>query len=277
MINKTLFPIVIGLALLQIYLYLPQQTTLANFFTITLLALWALMQFGGQILNKIEATVKIVKTNFTKEPLLVSIGIVFAILYIVELQVSIYIELLGDTVNLSWLFWLSNILPLILIYSFIFLNKTYATAGLLSATLYESSWSIDFIGRAIFNVPPFGGIADYMFQTYPFHFFINLNHLFFIPLFFYGIIRMGVAKNAYLICMKVGLLIMTVTWIFTKQEDNINCLYHSCLKFIPLNLSPIFNLLFLIIVPQLLILAPLNWFLYTLYYRFKKPSSRHGS
>lgn len=269
-ISILFWPLMIGFVLLQIHLFLPQQTVLANYFAITLIFLWAILRFGLSILNKIESVIGVVKENFAKEPMLVSIGIVVFILKVVELQVSIYIELLGKEVNLSWLFWFSNVLPLVMSYSFIFFDKSYATFGLLASILYESFWSIDFLGRIFFDYPPFGGVADYMFKTYPFHFFVNLNHLFFIPLFLYAVIKIGVAKDAWITGIKFGSSLLAVTLIFTNRDDNINCLYQSCLKHIPFTDSPFVNLLIIGVLSQILVMAPLNWIFYKSYNKFRK-------
>lgn len=231
-------------------------------------------RFGGSVINFFVRVLAELKSNFNRDPFLFSFGITVLIIYLIELHVSIYIELIGDVVDLSWLLWVSNILPLVLSYSFIFRSRTYATLGLLASLVYEVPWNVDFFGRAIFNAVPFGGLADYMFSTYPFHFFANLNHVYFLPLFAYGVYKLGVDKNAYKLAFLWGIILVGAAKLFTLPVENANCAFHSCLKIIRLELPPTVNVLFWSIVPQLILVTPLNFLLIFIEKRLKTFKSR---
>lgn len=243
--------------------------TNGKYIALTLIFLLLFRRFGGSVINFFDRVLIKLKSNFSRDPLLFSLGVTVLIIYLIELHVSIYIELIGTVVDLSWLLWISNVIPLFMSYSFIFRSRTYATLGLLASLAYELPWNVDFFGRAIFNAVPFGGLADYMFSTYPFHFFANLNHVYFLPLFAYGVYKLGVDKNAYKLAFVWGIILVGAARLLTLPGENANCAFHSCLKLIRLELPPAINVLFWGIGPQLILVTPLNFLLVFIEKKFK--------
>ena len=129
------------------------------------------------------------------------------------------------------LLWFSNAITLLLGLSLILMNRLFMGAMLISSTA-EIPWVIDFIGRLFFGKGIFGNVTQYMFKDFGFYsinFYMELDHLFVIPLALYGAFKIGVHKNSYLISSAHIILLNILTFYSTPASKNINCIYHLCL------------------------------------------------
>lgn len=233
-----------------------------SYLLILILLTSAINPIGRQLISLCLKVLKIIKSNFNIDSILTSLGSAVLIIALFELAVSIRVELEGEVVDFSWILWLSNILPWIMSYSFIFRNRLGCTMGLIASLIFEITWTSDFIGRLVFNLAPFGGIADYMFSTNNLHFFVNLNHLFFIPLFAFGVVRLGVHRKASLWMIVYALIIEVVSYFLSSETENANCVFRSCLNLYKFNFGPFGNIVFWSVVPQIILGMPINFALW---------------
>jgi len=95
-------------------------------------------------------------------------------------------------------------------------------------------WTIDFIYTLIFGNSLLG-VVDYFFINGPlFSKIISIQHLFTIPLSFYALsILKSKREDAWKLSFIEIVLIYFVTLILTPEASNINCVYGSCINFVP--------------------------------------------
>lgn len=178
----------------------------------------------------------------------------------------------------GWYLWLSNLLPFFLSYALIFGSKRYMTFVFLCALVYESTWSTDFYGRVFFNWAPFGGQADYMYGLYlenKLFFFSNLNHVWYLPVSLWGLVKLGVDRWGFLTVAFWAMVINMTTWLVVPESSNINCVRQPCNFGLKINnilnpladysrRAPFLYLILWTLLPVPIIFAPLNWLAYRL-------------
>lgn len=206
------------------------------------------------------------------------LGILLLLIHLLEQIYGLY-RLVFNHEEIDWFFWLSNLLPYFLAVAFIFQSRIYMTLSLIGSLVYESPWTIDFFGRLIFNKVFFGGVADYIFLLPLYFYIVNLNHIIFIPLAIFGSYKLGIDKNGHKLWIFWSVILLLMSYAFTSPVHNINCVHNPCIIG-PTNFSsdhPLVYLVMWMFLPWLLVAIPLNWLLYNIYYRVKKPLSNRES
>lgn len=98
-------------------------------------------------------------------------------------------------------------------------------------------WTIDFTYRATAGVPLWG-LTDYFFvggNLLPK--FVSLQHLYTIPLVLWALGSLKInRKDIWKISFLQAIVIFIMTHLFTDPEQNINCVFKSCLSFFDLSL-----------------------------------------
>ena len=133
--------------------------------------------------------------------------------------------------NLEHILW-SSFFILLLVGIGILRRSTFLIVGLINiAAIPYTLWSIDFIylvstGQSLL------GITDYFFIPGPLlGKIITLQHLFTVPLSFYAIYLIKLKRNdAWKLSFILLISIFFVTRLFTSEENNINCVFSSCLN-----------------------------------------------
>lgn len=129
----------------------------------------------------------------------------------------------------SQLFWFCNSALYLLALGFYFRKSILITAVLLGALVVQLPWVLDFFYQ-LFTGKMWLGVASYMFE-YGFdniRFYIELDHLFIIPLALCGIARLGFNKNGWAVAAIVAIILNAGAFLASSAEDNVNCVFYSC-------------------------------------------------
>lgn len=96
-------------------------------------------------------------------------------------------------------------------------------------------WSIDFLYQAATNVPLWG-ITDYLFRgDLIIPKIVSLQHLYTVPILLFTLSLLKIKHyNLWAISLLQALFIQIITLRYTLPQENINCVYRSCISFLPL-------------------------------------------
>jgi len=100
--------------------------------------------------------------------------------------------------------------------------------------VYLVGWNVDFLYQAIFRKSLFG-ITDFFFNyMIPTARFISFEHLFLLPIgFFLLYLIKAENKDHWKFSIVQFTLIVLVTYFLANPERNVNCVFYSCVSFIP--------------------------------------------
>lgn len=180
-----------------------------------------------------------------KETTLKIIGIFFIIFGVAAIINAVYLK------NYAGILWFCYSSLILLGISILKRDSFLLAAQLNIFTIPLFIWTIDFAYFLAFKQPLFG-IVDYFFVNGPsFAKIISLQHLFTIPLSFYALHLLELKrKDAWKLSFIEIILIYVLSITITSELSNINCVYHSCVNFIPAKFYTItwFTLAFLMIL-----------------------------
>ena len=136
----------------------------------------------------------------------------------------------------SWqhVFWLSNHIGLVL-GSAVLLRKSYwITAELALGFVGEMGWSVDYVGKILFDIHILGSTSYLFVEGYPSTlFFSTLQHLFIIPL---GVWALWLLAKPEPAAWKGALfhacVLLLISFPFGVSL-NLNCFLESCVSWIP--------------------------------------------
>jgi len=156
--------------------------------------------------------------------LLNSLGIFFLAAGILRIIVLIS---LGD---LRYFIWFSNNVLLVIGAGILMHSRLIVTAELCIALIPETLWSIDLIGKLLFNRYIFG-VTGYVFEKgFALSAMSSLQHLLIVPLGLFALWFLGSSRDAW----KFSFLHVSLLWIFgflIGEKYNLNCVFHYCIGY----------------------------------------------
>jgi|GEM_PF-519709 len=163
--------------------------------------------------------------NKNNDGLIKFFGIFFILLGIVALVNTLY---QSKPESILWFCYLGIFLIGL---GMLWKNPILVTSQLNILTIPLLIWTVDFI-HFIVTGTSLLGIVDYFFNPdFPlFSRLISMQHIFTIPVSLFVLQRMKSRKmkNSWKFSLLQLTLIFAITIFLTNQEDNINCVYHSC-------------------------------------------------
>ena len=126
--------------------------------------------------------------------------------------------------------WFCSIALLVLGLGIILKNPTFLNAVLAVAILVQPIWVLDYIWISFFGVP-LNGISLFNFQPGfgLFEFINNFRHLFILPFAFYTVFMFSRKdRKSYFFITFSLLLVMTISYLLTPPQLNINCVNGPC-------------------------------------------------
>ena len=162
-----------------------------------------------------------------KKIFLTIIGIFYIVLGLTGIIVNIRA---GTSYNLVWF---CNHASIILGIAFLFRSSFWVTAEINIGLIPQLLFSIDFLGKLIFDKFVFG-FTDYMFSPHfgKIFFILSWNHVFMMPIALIGLYFLKARKDAWKGSFIHGLLLIPLSYIFANGM-NLNCMHESCVPFIP--------------------------------------------
>ncbi|MAE42732.1 hypothetical protein CMO93_03095 [Candidatus Woesearchaeota archaeon] len=131
--------------------------------------------------------------------------------------------------HFSQVFWFCNTGIYLLAFGFYFRKSIILTGILIGALVAQIPWVLDFLVQLFTDYSLFG-VASYMFD-YSFNnirFYVELDHLFIIPIAIYGTYKLGFHKYGWVFAAIVTLILNAAAYNFSSLEDNVNCVFYSC-------------------------------------------------
>ena len=133
--------------------------------------------------------------------------------------------------SLSQLLWFCNAVVFLLAFGLYFESAIVLTAVLVGALVVQLPWLLDFFIKLFFGHYLFG-VTSYMFDygLFNIRLYAELDHLMIIPFSIYGVKKLGLHKNGWIIGTAVAIIINGGAYVFSSYKDNINCVFYSCLN-----------------------------------------------
>lgn len=183
--------------------------------------------------------------------------------------IALFLFLLWILVSVAWyrrynpryLLWFCDITLLMTAIGLFLHSGMLVTAQLTAILLFHTGWNLDFWLFLLCGYLPIGS-TGYMFYhdlTLLEKSLSFFNHVFIVPLAFWGAYILGTPKRAWLVQCAQTFLIFLLTYFFTRPEENINWMFGSeVFNITPLVLHPIIYYTLMIILPPLVIYWPTN-------------------
>jgi hypothetical protein len=163
--------------------------------------------------------------------------------------------------NPGHLLWFCDIAVLLTAIGLLLRSRMLLTAQLTGVIFYHALWNIDFWSALTLGYAPIGS-TTYMFYAELGLFEKSLSlftHVFIVPVAFFGALKLGVAKKAWLAQWAQTFLIFLCTYLFTAPEENINRLFGvDFLGLTPASVTPVGYYALMITLPPLMIYLPTN-------------------
>ena len=184
-----------------------------------------------------------IKNDKLKQTSIYIIGLILFAYGLLAINYFVYIGLGSEA------FWVCYLALILIGFGAFIGNKTLVESQLIIITAPVLVWLIDFFYRLVF-AQSLWGITDYFFTNLlPLSRFISLEHFFILPLgYLLWWLMPGRASWAGLLASSEILLIWVSSYLFTKPEFNVNCVFQSCLSFIPTNSFYSFYSLLIVLV-----------------------------
>jgi hypothetical protein len=156
--------------------------------------------------------------------------------------------------NLEGILWFCYLGLFLIGLGILIKNDTILASQLNILAIPLMVWAIDFFSYFLLGGRTIFGITEYMFIQGPIgEKIISLQHIFTIPLSLYALKLIKLKNNStwrVSIVQLIGLYLAVL--IFTSPEENINCVYSSCINFLNTNsfypliwISSVFCLIYL--------------------------------
>ena len=134
----------------------------------------------------------------------------------------------------SWIFWLCYIGMILIGIGCLKKDSMLIASQLNIVVVYLLFWNIDFFYRIITNTSLLG-ITDYFFNELLVSArIISLEHIFLLPLSFLALYLIKLERKDH---WKISLIQLVIIYFISKfltlKEYNVNCVFHSCVNFIP--------------------------------------------
>lgn len=128
--------------------------------------------------------------------------------------------------NPAEILWFCDMTAVILGTGLILRNRIMITLALVMAIPAQFRWILDFFLEAV-GMGSGRTAALFSYGLSVFWLSVNL-HAIMIPISFYGVWKLGFARNALLAILGYGFVLLTATYLFTDPEENINCVFYAC-------------------------------------------------
>ncbi len=128
--------------------------------------------------------------------------------------------------NPTEILWFCDMTAVILGVGLILRNRVMITLALVMAIPAQFRWILDFFLEAI----GVGAGRTAMLFSYGLTvFWLSVNlHAIVIPISFYGVWKLGFARNALLPILIYGFALLSSSFFFTDSLENINCVFYAC-------------------------------------------------
>lgn len=125
------------------------------------------------------------------------------------------------------IFWYCDFAAILLSIGILF-RKSYLISGvLITAIPAQFFWILDFIIKVV-GFEGFGRTA-WMFSLPTLSVLPSvIVHIILIPIAIYGTVLYGFDRRGYAVGFGILLFAMVVPFLFSSQDDNINCVFYSC-------------------------------------------------
>lgn len=152
------------------------------------------------------------------------VGVYFLIL---EIYVIYY---LSNFAGNSAFFWVCNVLPVLFAFGF-FTKNISLVRGLIGISLVpQLIWTADLFSVLFFNVELIGGFTRYAFNNGSIAILPVLAHIFSSAVALIAVYRKPlVAHKSLIYSFFLIIIFQIVSLSFTNLENNVNCVYKSCL------------------------------------------------
>jgi hypothetical protein len=191
--------------------------------------------------------------KMTKKELILDIlGWFFLVLGIVSVITHVFFG------NWRYTVWFCNHSMIITGIAVLCRNRFWLTAMLNWSLIPLSLWTIDFIGKVVFNVSILG-MTEYMFVGLGWMNIVGLQHLFTVPLMLYSLYLLGKpSPKAWLGTTLHAAILGVISYFFITADYNINCAHTACkpMQWLPyyIVLWPVVAVLLFYISNKLLVL-----------------------
>lgn len=128
--------------------------------------------------------------------------------------------------NPAEILWFCDITAVILGIGLILRNRIMVTLALVMAIPAQFRWILDFFLEAV-GLGAGRTAALFSYGLSVFWLSVNL-HAIMIPISFYGVWKLGFARNALPAILGYGFILLTATYLFTDPQENINCVFYAC-------------------------------------------------
>jgi hypothetical protein len=152
------------------------------------------------------------------------IGIFFLIIGIASISRIFFPESTWQNI-----FWICGHTTLIMGLAIIFRNKFWLTAELNIILIPQIIWTIDYLGKLIFDKFLFG-FTTYMFEGNWIFKILSYQHLFVFILTIYAVYLIKPSKKAWIGSIIHGIFLLS-SGLIISEHYNINCAHRNCLNF----------------------------------------------
>ena len=139
----------------------------------------------------------------------------------------------------DWIFWFCYIGMVLIGIGILKKDGILIASQLNIITVYLVFWDVDFLYR-LFTKESLWGITDYFFNNLIIQSrIISLEHFFLLPLAFYALYRIKLTPEEKKVHWKLSLIQLILIYFIVKflasETYNVNCVFNSCVSFIPTN------------------------------------------
>lgn len=161
----------------------------------------------------------------------IALNIIFFIFLLIAIN-QVFVMLLTAK-NFRYAFWFSDHVAFVLAIAVLMRKRAIVTGEMCIALIPETIWTLDFLGKILFNRFIFNtvGVANYLFVEGAFvarwQNFSTLQHLFILPLGLLALWIMKADKNGW----RFALIHAAALWIISfaiGSAYNVNCIFDPC-------------------------------------------------
>jgi hypothetical protein len=138
--------------------------------------------------------------------------------------------------GLAQLLWLCDLTTLGTAIGLLTRSRLILTAQFVAMLIYHLAWQADMLSYTVLGKMPLGS-TSYMFSgelTSYEKALSFLQHTFILPVCIWSLLRLGAARRGWLVQAAQTAVVIMLTWLFTKPEENINWVFGAGFA----NLSP---------------------------------------